>query len=73
MSDEARIRYRAFRRGFRVMCTRGRECKRREKAGVGPYMLLNQATNSVALFAATLADIAIFLRAYDQQRHRRLH
>lgn len=59
VNDEGCIRYRAARRGFRVMQTRGLECKRREET---------QATNGVALFAATLGDIAAFLKAHDSRQ-----
>ena len=46
-SDEGRIRYRAARRGFRVMQTRGLEHDRRDKAGDGTFMLLDETTNGV--------------------------
>jgi hypothetical protein len=72
-SDEGRIRYRAARRGFRVMQTRGLEHDRREKAGAGTFMLLDETTNGVALFAATLGDIAAFLKANDQARRHHIH
>ena len=68
VNDEGCIRYRAARRGFRVMQTRGLECKRREETGAGTYILVNQATNGVALFAATLGDIAAFLKAHDSRQ-----
>jgi hypothetical protein len=71
VNDESRIRYQASRRGLCVMQTRGRECKRREAAGAGTYMLLT--TNGVALFAATLGDIAAFLLAHDRTSRRQLH
>jgi hypothetical protein len=73
VGDEGRIRYQAARRGFRVMQTRGLECKRREEAGVGTYMLINETNNGVALFAATLGDIAAFLKVHDQARQRQFH
>lgn len=69
---ESKIRYHAKRRGYYVMLPRGFELKRREKAGVGPYMLLNMATDTVELPAATLTEIADFLRHNDraqQYRH----
>lgn len=71
--DESRIRYRAARRGYRVMNTRGREHERRKKAGVGTYMLIDEATNGAALSAATLSDIAAFLVAHDRAQRRQLH
>ena len=43
-NDESRMRYRAARRGYVVVQTRGKEHKRREKAGAGTYLLLNRAT-----------------------------
>jgi hypothetical protein len=55
------------------MKARGFERRRREEIGAGTYMLLNQATNGVALFAATLGDIAAFLKDHDQNRQCRLH
>ena len=58
--------------GFRVMRTRGLECKRRQEAGAGIYVLFDQATN-VVLPAATLADIAEFLQDRDRTRRRQLH
>lgn len=64
VNDESRIRYRARRRGFSVMQTRGAECRRREQAGIGTYLLLDQSTNSTALHAATLHDIADFLKTH---------
>lgn len=70
-NDEGRIRYQAARRGFRVMQTRGLEHERREKAGAGTFMLLDEA--AVVLFAATLADIAVFLKANDHARRHHPH
>lgn len=72
VKNEGRIRYRAAQRGFRVMRTRGLECKRRQEAGAGIYVLFDQATN-VVLPAATLADIAEFLQDRDRTRRRQLH
>jgi hypothetical protein len=55
------------------MQTRGLECKRREETGAGTYLLVNHAANGVALFAATLGDIAAILKAHDRQQRRQLH
>jgi hypothetical protein len=63
---EHQIRRQAKQRGYYVMLTRGAEHKRRKKAGVGPYVVLHQATNSVALGAATLDEIGSFLKARSQ-------
>ena len=71
MRDEGRIRYRAARRGFRVMQTRGLEYNRRKEAGAGTYLLLGH--DGVALSAATLSDIAEFLEAHDRAQRRQLH
>lgn len=70
---EAKMRYRAARRGFCVMQTRGREYERRKTAGAGTYMLIDQATNGVILHAASLVDIAVFLQDHDQDRRHQLH
>jgi hypothetical protein len=69
--DEGRVRYHARRRGFYVMETRGLEHKRREAADVGTYMLL--AADGVALFTATLEDIAAFLARQDKAKRRQSH
>ena len=69
--DEAYVRYHARRRGFQVVAARGRERPRREKAGLGQFMLLGAA--DVALFEASLADIAGFLKNHDHTRQARLH
>jgi hypothetical protein len=69
--DDGYIRYHARRRGFQVVLTRGREHTRREKAGLGRFMLLGD--DGVVLFEATLADIAHFLKNHDHARQRRLH
>lgn len=69
--DESRLRYRARRAGYCLMQTRGLECKRREEAGVGTYVLLG--TDGVALPVATLEDIAEFLEACDRAQRRALH
>jgi hypothetical protein len=71
MWDDGYIRYHARRRGFQVVRTRGREHERRKKAGLGTFMLLGD--DGVALFEATLADIAHFLRNNDCARQSRLH
>ena len=68
---EARIRYRAARRGYRVMQTRGLEHNRRKEAGAGTYVLLGH--DGVALSAARLSDIAEFLEAHDRAQRRQLH
>jgi hypothetical protein len=73
VNDEGRIRHQAARRGFRVMRTRGREHKRRQQTGAGTYMLINQETNSVALFAATLEDIARFVEAHKRTQKQKLN
>jgi hypothetical protein len=73
-SDESQIRYRAARRGLRVMQTRGLEHDRREKVGVGTFMLLDQTTNSVALFALRRWEISqTFLKANDKARRHHLY
>ena len=59
VKDEARIRYRAKRVDYCVVRTRGLEYRRREQCGIGTFMLLSH--DGVALFAATLSDIAEFL------------
>jgi hypothetical protein len=69
--DDGYLRYHARRRGFQVISTRGREHTRREKAGLGKFMLLG--VDGVVLFEATLADIAHFLRKHDRARQRGLH
>lgn len=69
--DGGYVRYHARRRGFQVVTTRGREHERRKKAGLGAYMLLGD--DGVALFEATLADIAHFLKNHDCARQSRLH
>jgi hypothetical protein len=69
--DDGYVRYHARRRGFQVITTRGREHKRREKAGLGTFMLLGD--DGVVLFEATLADIAHFLKNHDYVRQSRLH
>jgi hypothetical protein len=69
--DDGYVRYHARRRGFQVVLTRGREHTRREKAGLGKFMLLRD--DGVVLFEATLADIAHFLRNHDCARQSRLH
>ena len=66
--DEARIRYRAKRVDYCVVRTRGLENRRREQCGIGTFMLLSH--DGVALFAATLSDIAEFL---DRAPLRQLH
>ena len=68
---EQQLRYRAARRGFRVMQTRGLEHDRRKEAGAGTYMLLGH--DGVALSAATLDDISEFLEAHERAQWRRLH
>jgi hypothetical protein len=68
---EARLRYRARRAGYCVVRTRGLEYKRRKEAGAGTYILLSH--DGVALSAATLSDIAEFLRAHDRAQRRQLH
>jgi hypothetical protein len=73
MISEGRIRYRAARCGFYLTQTRGLENKRREDAGVGTYMLIDQQTESVALFAATLSDINEFLQDRSHAKQPRLH
>jgi hypothetical protein len=65
-NDESRIRYRARRRGFQVVRTRGREQRRRLACDQGDLMLLD--ADRVVLFAATLEEIAIFLKAATRQR-----
>jgi hypothetical protein len=70
LNVEHRIRRQVKRCGFYVMRPRGAESKRRRKAGVGPYVVLHQATNSVALGAATLDEIAAFLKAHAAQQQR---
>jgi hypothetical protein len=50
---------------------RGRELKRRRAAGLGGFMLLD--TESVALFAATLDEIAEFLEVHDKVQKRLMH
>ena len=69
--DDGYLRYHARRRGFQVVTTRGREHRRREKAGLGTFMLLGD--DGVVLFEATLADIAHFLKNRDRARQSRLH
>jgi hypothetical protein len=71
--DEAQLRIRAARRGFFVMRVRGGEEKRRRKAGMGQYMLLDTQSNSVAVFAADLEDIERFLKADKRQQQQHLH
>jgi hypothetical protein len=73
VNDEGRIRHQAARRGFRVMRTRGREHERRQQTGAGTYMLINQETNSVALFAATLEDIARFIEVQKRTQKQKLN
>ena len=68
---QARLRYRAARRGFRVMQTRGLENRRREQCGIGTFMLLGH--DGVALSVATLSDITDFLEAHDRAQRRQLH
>jgi hypothetical protein len=70
-NDESRIRYRARRRGFQVVRTRGREYRRRLACGQGGLMLSD--ADKVVLFAATLEEIAIFLRAHDKAKKRLMH
>jgi hypothetical protein len=70
-NDESRIRYRARRRGFQVLRTRGREYRRRLACGQGDLMLLD--ADKVVLFAATLEEIAIFLKADDKAKKRLMH
>jgi hypothetical protein len=71
VKDEARIRYQAKRAGYCVVRTRGLENRRRERCGIGTFMLLGH--DGVALSFATLSDIAKFLEAHDRARRRRLH
>jgi hypothetical protein len=73
VNGESRIRYQAARRGFCVIQTRGREHERREKAGAGTYLLLDQSNNGVAIAAATLEDISGFLKAHVQIPKERLN
>jgi hypothetical protein len=68
---EAQLRYRAARRGYRVMQTRGLENRRREQCGIGTFVLLGQ--DGVALSAATLDDISEFLEAHERAQRRQLH
>ena len=69
-NDESRIRYRARRRGFQFVRTRGREHRRRLACGQGDLMLLD--ADKVVLFAATLEEVAMFLKADDKaKKHRR--
>ena len=70
-NDESRIRYRARRRGFQVLRTRGREYRRRLACGQGDLMLLD--ADKVVLFAATLEEIAMFLKADDKAKKRLMH
>jgi hypothetical protein len=70
-NDESCIRYRASRRGFQVVRTRGREQRRRLACGQGDLMLLD--ADKVVLFAATLEEIAIFLKAHDKAKKRLMH
>ena len=70
---ESRVRYHAARRGYRVMHTRGAETKRREQAGAGTYMLIDQANNTVPLAVATLADIVDFLRHHGRAQRSQMH
>jgi hypothetical protein len=69
--DVEKIRYRAKRRGFCLMQTRGHEHDRRERAGAGTYMLLDQG--GAVLPIATLDDVAAFLEKHDRVQRRRLH
>jgi hypothetical protein len=50
------------------MKARGLERERRRKAGAGAYLLINQATDGVVMHAATLGDIAAFLKAAPTAR-----
>ena len=70
-NDESRIRYRARRRGFQVVRTRGREQRRRLTRGQGDLILMD--ADRVVLFAATLQEIATFLTAHDKGRKRLMH
>ena len=70
-NGESSIRYHARRRGFQVVRTRGREQKRRLACGQGDLMLLD--ADKVVLFAATLEEIAIFLKAHDKAKKRLMH
>jgi hypothetical protein len=70
-NDESCIRYRARRRGFQIVRTRGREQRRRLACGQGDLMLLD--ADKVVLFAATLEEIAIFLKAHDKAKKRLMH
>ena len=70
-NDESRIRYRARRRGFQVLRTRGREYRRRLACGQGDLMLLD--ADKVVLFAATLEEIAMFRKADDKAKKRLMH
>jgi hypothetical protein len=56
---EPTIRNRARKLGYQVTRKRGLERKRRETAGLGPYMLL--AADAVVLFAATQTELVEFL------------
>jgi hypothetical protein len=69
--SEAKIRYRAMRRGFQVMRVRGRESERRQASGRGDLMLIDDS--KVVLFTATLEDIAMFLKAHDVAQRRKLN
>jgi hypothetical protein len=55
-NDESRIRYRARRRGFQVVRTRGREEKRRRACGQGDLMLLDQTQKELMSGRWGLAD-----------------
>jgi hypothetical protein len=70
-NDESHIRYRARRRGFQVVRTRGREKRRRLACGQGDLMLLD--ADKVMLFAVTLEEIAKFLKAHDKAKKRLMH